>query len=332
MYVVDGIHSTGVFLTGDLVIFMGRVVFESKHLRPQTETGMIWTDDWIEVATTRDRGTTGPYCTLIPPPRPTIPAGFRFEVFHNVDAPLEYWIPLVGTKWTTDVVRTRLQDAWVAYLWYNDGFPAEESKGEMNATQTFLMATCVLRPQKNTDAGNVQFWILESLVVEPGLRGRGCGALLCRAVMSWIWDYVGPFILGFTWELSAAALAIAAMRGRLQASAAIHGGWIFTVPEYQPRASRYTGLIKITTPDGGHATVTDSGLRDHYGYVLDVSGEIPWAAVAKKGGWQHLWMHSATCPGPEWKWTREFVVIGFLNANQPMPHHWITTEIACGTT
>jgi hypothetical protein len=143
---------------------------------------------------------------------------------------------------------------------------------------------------------------------------------------------VGPFILGFTWELSAAALAIAAMRGRLQASATIHGGWIYSAPNVQSRESKYSNLIQITCPTGEYAIVTDSGLGDHMGYVLDVSGEMPWAAIAKKGGWQQLWMHAATSPGPDWKWTREFVVVGFLNANQPMPHRWVTAEIACGSS
>lgn len=85
----------------------------------------------------------------------------------------------------------------------------------------------------------------------------------------------------------------------------------------------------IASPDQSWSvTVSDSGLEDGWGYLLEMTGhQTPdWSVVAAKGGWLSLWSYGS-CPGPGWGFTSHVVVVGAINyAGAPPP--WISAEVA----
>jgi len=234
---------------------------------------------------------------------PPLPAG-GIEVFQADTIPnLEEWIALVGTRWTAAEVRARLAGAWIPCLF-----------------QGALVATCVLRPKGD-------LWILETL------HGRkGFGAPLLRAVVPWIYSRVGPFSLGYTWELSVAGLVGAWSRGWLASAVAIQYGWSWSrafgcgfCSKGKETKSSFVVPVVIQT-EKGIAVVSDSGRQDGWGHVLAYRGEPDWAIISE-GRWNSLWMRSATGP-PTWSWTGEFVVVGILNQiHDSWDLEWITAEI-----
>ena len=267
---------------------------------------MIWGDDWTQVATQKSDGPQR-FCTLLKPPRTKLPDGIQFRI---VTEPTQDWLDLVGTRWSTEEAALRLTGSRVPCLFKGDE----------------LVATCVLRYQND-------IWILETLRAR-----KGWGTPLIRAVIPWIWDQTaGPFIMGYTWELSLPALIGAWWRDWLRSAAEIQYGWSWLLDSDDcnfcpnnaweplgPRLAMPTYFHDIS----GSAVVSDSGLMDGWGHVLTVKGVPDWSAVAKKGGWRRLWMRSAVSPGPGWSWTGEFVVVGLLNYNSgPVSLDWITAEI-----
>ena len=252
---------------------------------------MIWGDDWTQVATQKSDGPQR-FCTLLKPPRTKLPDGIQFRI---VTEPTQDWLDLVGTRWSTEEAALRLTGSRVPCLFKGDE----------------LVATCVLRYQND-------IWILETLRAR-----KGWGTPLIRAVIPWIWDQTaGPFIMGYTWELSLPALIGAWWRDWLRSAAEIQYGWSWLLDSDDcnfcpnnaweplgPRLAMPTYFHDIS----GSAVVSDSGLMDGWGHVLTVKGVPDWSAVAKKGGWRRLWMRSAVSPGPGWSWTGEVVVVGLLN-------------------
>jgi hypothetical protein len=145
--------------------------------------------------------------------------------------------------------------------------------------------------------------------------------------MTWIWRFTGgPFVLAYTWELTAAQLCFAWWRGWLASAAAIQYGWVFRSSQEDGSCTfcpeqdvwKPVGLRPVLPIEVDGAIVSDSGLGDGWGYVSAFSGTPDWITVAKKGGWRALWMRSLTAP-TGWRWTGEFVVVGLLN-------HWTSTE------
>lgn len=285
---------------------------------------MIWDDPWIAVGTDHS-GPARRFCTLLPPPRPVLPAGLTFDclVSTNINPKLlSEWRDLVGTAWSLEALVARLAGAWMAVM--RDGSGA-------------LVGTCVLR-RVSQDS---DLWLLETL------RARhGVGTPLMRSVMTWIWDRVGPFMLGFTWELTAPQLAIAWWRGWLAAAATVQFGWSWRRPSkpesnpnpgclFCPSKDRHYPLLTLPTlirTAAGTAVVTDSGLGDGWGYVLVIRGAPDWSAICERGGWRNgLWMRStAAPPGNGWRPTGEIVVVGLLNCWDfaSVPLEWITAEIS----
>ena len=278
---------------------------------------MIWDDPWIAAATDHS-GPARRFCTLLPPPRPVLPAGLTFACLLRTDITPE-WRDLVGTAWDLETLAARLAGAWIAVM--RDGSGA-------------LVGTCVLRTKGN------DLWLLETL------RARhGVGTPLMRSVMTWIWDRAGPFMLGFTWELTAPQLAVAWWRGWLAAAAAVQFGWSWRAPSnpennpnqgclFCPSKDKHQPLLRLPTLVGT-VVVSDSGLGDGWGYVLAIrgGGKTPnWTAVCERGGWRNgLWMRSATAPpGDGWRPTGEIVVVGLLNCwdTASVPLDWITAEIS----
>ena len=266
---------------------------------------MIWGDDWTQVATQKSDGPQR-FCTSLKPPRTKLPDDVQLQIVTEVT---QDWLDLVGTRWSTEEAALRLADASVPCLFRGDE----------------LVATCVLRQQ-----GDI--WILETLRARKGL-----GTPLIRAVIPWIWDKAGPFIMGYTWELSLPALIGAWWRGWLRSAAEIQYGWSWFLDSddcnfcpsnaWEPLGPRLAMPTYFQDQDG-LAVVSDSGLMDGWGHVLTVKGVPDWSAVAKKGGWRRLWMRSTVSPGPGWSWTGEFVVVGLLNYNSgPISLDWITAEI-----
>jgi hypothetical protein len=271
---------------------------------------MIWDDPWIAVATDQG-GEPRTFCTTLPPPVPDLPPGVIFRCVRVSDlidlqawANLQAWADLVRTRWTVAELHQRLQNAWIPCLETADG----------------LVGTCVLRPVGSK-------WILETLKAQPGY-----GTLLMRSVMTWIWRHVGgPFVLAYTWELSAAQLVGAWWRGWLTSAAAIQYGWV-----WRDSACSFCPEQEVWTPIGPRpvlpllvdgAVVSDSGLGDGWGYVSSYTGTPDWTAVAKKGGWRSLWMRSMVAP-PGWRWTGEFVVVGLLNHwTGSGSSSWLTEEL-----
>jgi hypothetical protein len=278
---------------------------------------MIWSDPWIDVATTPSVEGEGipPFCTTLPPPRPVLPLDLRFDCcaatsMTNTD--LSVWRDMVGTRWSVTALRQRLGGAWVARLHLVTGQ---------------LVSTCVLRHSKDPT------WILETLTARP--TGHGYATALVRSVMTWIYDRGGPFVLAYTWELSLAQMAWAFYRGWLKSAASVEYGWLWK-PEGEcgfcgSRGLWPVGPANLLTLDG--VTLSDSGLGDGLGYVLDIKEEgiaVDWTAIAQAGGWRALWWRGRTAPSSGWFWTGEFVVVGLLNydgLSPGVPTRWITAEI-----
>ena len=275
---------------------------------------MIWGDPWIAAATDRSGGSRR-FCTTIPPPPVSLAAGQRFACVRAGDLDLQGWRDLVGTRWSDTALLERLKGAWIPCL-FREGA---------------LVATCVLRPQGG-------LWILETM------RARsGYGTPLMRTLMRWIWNHEGPFILGFTWELTLAQLGAAWWRGWLGAAAAYQYGWAFSVDGCHFCGSQ-DGWAPMTEPrfvvptliqdaeSTWSVVVSDSGLGDGWGYVSRWSGPVDWAVVAERGGWKALWCRSQWAPAPKWHWTGEIVVVGLLNARAPSEFDvdWVTAEVALG--
>lgn len=293
---------------------------------------MIWSDPWIDVATTPPAEGTGvnPFCTTLPPPRPRLPPDLRFQcalASAMSDTDLLEWRELVGTRWSVEALRQRLAGAWIARLWMTEEIA------------NILIATCVLR------RGPVPaMWILETLIAQP--KGRGYATALVRSAMTWIWSegQRGPFVLAYTWELTVAQLAVAWWRGRLKSAAAYESGWIWTAEgcqfcETNTRRDHPVGpaMPLIFRSADSEAIVSDSGFGDGLGYVLACRGEIDWASVARQGRWRALWWRGATAPPRNyvtgvgtWQYTGEVIVVGMLNydGRGGIPTRWVTTEVA----
>jgi hypothetical protein len=278
------------------------------------------------MATTPPSDGTGiaPFCTTLPPPRPTLSPDLRFRcdtVAEMTDTELTEWRELVGTRWEIAALRHRLEGAWIAQLWI-PGVP---------------VATCVLRRGPAP-----AMWILETLVARP--VGCGYATALTRSAMTWIYERVGPFVLAYTWELSIAQYAVAWWRGWLKSAVtALEYGWIWTPPGECSFCSKTAttiypvGSSQLRTVENGVAQiiVSDSGLGDGLGYVLNIENDgnaVDWAIVARAGNWRALWYHGRRRPvGYGWAWTGEIVVVGLLNydgRSNRIPTRWITTEIA----
>lgn len=280
-------------------------LFESKHLRAIQRIRMIWSDPWMDLATTRGSHDS-PYCTLLPPQRKPLPTGFVFHCVESHEVTLHEWRSLVRTRFDDRELQRRLQGSWIPCLWKDEQ----------------LVATCVLRPYP---IDGVNLWIIESLVVDPVQRGQGCGRILMREFMTWIWWRFGAFVLGFTWELTLLELLGAYRKGWGKAIAAMQYGWTW----------RGDGTSCFWRHSVEGVTVTDSGLRDGVGHVVtwpEDKKDICWSCVAKHGGWRTLWCRSTKKPLDTWNWSGEFVVIGFLNANQPdrLPTVWGDREVTVG--
>lgn len=299
---------------------------------------MIWSDPWIDVATTPPTEGEGvrPFCTTLPPPKPTLPPDLRFRcepAAVMTDTDLSVWRERVGTCWDVSALRQRLESAWIARLWVTKG------------TADTLVATCVLRRGPAT-----AMWILETLVAQP--KGKGYATALVRSAMTWIYEtgQRGPFVLAYTWELSVAQLAVACWRGWLKSAAVYESGWILGVEGCQfcgTNTAHYpVGPIMpvVFRSAGAEVIVSDSGLGDGLGYVLACRGEVDWAAVARQGGWRALWWRGKTSPSGAsrhtiassgiWQRTGEVIVVGLLNYDGcgAIPTRWITTEIAPSIT
>lgn len=292
---------------------------------------MIWSDPWIDVATTSPTEGTGvsPFCTTLPPPRPTLPPDLRFQCdMESVisDTDLLEWRQLVGTRWDVPTLRQRLASAWIARLWLTDGK---------------LVATCVLRR-----GSAAAMWILETLVAQP--KGRGYATALVRSVMTWIYEtgQRGPFVLAYTWELSVAQLVVAWWCGWLKSAASYENGWIWTASAGECKFCEKTNTDHPVGPampmvfrdERSEVIVSDSGRGDGIGYVLACRGDfVDWAAIVRQGGWRALWWRGASAPARTavtgvgtWQQTGEVVVVGLLNydGRGSIPTRWITTEIA----
>jgi hypothetical protein len=274
---------------------------------------MIWGDPWIAAATDRG-GVERRFCTTIPPPLTVLGTGQRFVCVRVADLNLQAWRDLVGTRWSDSALRARLVDAWIPCLY-------TEERG--------LVATCVLRPHADG------LWLLETMRAIPGY-----GTPLMRSLMRWIYDYAGPFVLGFTWELTITQLCAAWWRGWLSAMAALQYGWAWSAdgchfcgaqdiwrPMMEPRFTLPTCIQGVDWS----VVVSDSGLGDGWGYVSRWKGTVDWAAVAREGEWKALWCRSQWAPAPKWNWTGEIVVVGLLNAWAPSTDmDWVTAEISLG--
>lgn len=262
---------------------------------------MIWDNPWVILAKQKG-GTT------IPPPSTPLAEGQRFVCVQVSDLDLAGWIDLVGTRWTQEELALRLDGTWIPCLFQGSD----------------LVATCVLRPKEG-------YWILETLRAK-----KGFGTPLLRAVIPWLWTkHGGPFVLGYTWELSLPGLLGAWWRSWLGHATVLQYGWAYTdvsgcgfCPSgWEPLGPRLALPTLFRDPQG-IAIVSDSGLGDGWGYVTMVRGDPDWSAIAKKGGWRSLWMRASTKP-KGWSWTGECVVVGFLNvSNVQPPTEWVTAEIA----
>jgi GNAT superfamily N-acetyltransferase len=262
---------------------------------------MIWSDPWIEVATTPS--IYRPLCTRLPPPPCRLPEDVSFRVYTIQDRfdtekgdqtrLLAAWNTLVQSSWTPAQLQIRLHQARIACIFHKRS----------------LLATCVLRPRSHE---GIPFCILETLIVSPKHRNKGYGAMLMRSVLTWLWDTYGPCILGYIWELSLKEFVWAWWRGRLTSAVEIRYGWIWKNPRPCTNTSMDASVpLRFHTKEGDrYVVISDSGLNDGWGYVQDCSGEIDWPAIAYRGGWKGLWSSTKT---KEWKWSGEIVVIGLLN-------------------
>ena len=269
---------------------------------------MLWNDPWIEAATTRGLR-PGPFCTLIPPPRPVLHADYSFDCVAGEALNVGEWQEIVRSGWSDEIIRARLTAALV---------PCLRREGQ-------LIATCVLRPQGGP------LWVMETFVAR--WRGSGYGGLLLRCFIDWMWRRFGPVTIGYTWELTTCQLLVAGLRGWLASAVSIQMGWTWTALEPTRSVTRPT-LPVWMSDKAGSAVVTDSGLGDGWGYVSAYRGSPSWDLIAKKGGWQRLWFRGDSAPSDQWKWSGEFVVVAFMNSNVSRSSEWITAEItaeiSCG--
>lgn len=263
---------------------------------------MIWSDPWIEVATTPS--IYRPLCTRLPPPTFVMPDNILFRTYDmNKKENHEFisrWNTLINSSWTPTQLQQRLQHATITCLHAKDQHKT-------------ILASCVLRPRTHN---GVPFCILETLIVSPTHRKKGYGALLMRCVMKWLWELYGPFILGYIWELSLSEFIWAWLRGWLRSVAEIRLGWVWKPNQTQIQEIKKTSAslpLRFHSQEGDrYVVITDSGLGDEWGYVQDCSGEIEWATIAARGGWKALWS-SVRIQSKEWKLSGEVVVVGLLN-------------------
>jgi hypothetical protein len=280
---------------------------------------MIWDDPWIAIATDQS-GPARRFCTMLPPPNTPLPGGYTFCCVRSTEAGgddfWKEWLDFVQSRWTVQELLGRLVDAWIPCLRGGDGR---------------IVGTCVLRPQP------ASVWLLETLRAL-----RGSGSVLMRAVLPWIWNHLnGPFMLGYTWELTATQLMAAWWKGWLCSAVSIQYGWSWHSADscsfcpntgWVPISTERQALPVLVSDGTGarawSAIVSDSGLADGWGYVSVWRGEPDWTAVAKQGGWSHLWCRSVSGP-KEWRWTGEFVVVGLINCwGTPPSLEWVSAEIA----
>lgn len=249
---------------------------------------MIWDDPWTYVAI-RDRETT-----LFPP---ITYEEHHLEIATTVD---QSWCDFVKTNWTPDIVNSRLQWGGTAYVLQA---PAKD-------------ATCIVR--RHPAASSV--WILETLHAQ-----KGRGSQFMRTVISWLWRVQGARGVMFVWELQGIALLKAGSRGWLSASVEYQWGWSMSLDGCNWCGSTSVGRTPLPTAHES-AIVSDSGKGDGIGYVYKWSGDNPnWKAVATAGGWRGLWTRSTKCPGPEWRWTGEVVIVAALG--RVADTMWVTAEV-----
>jgi hypothetical protein len=243
---------------------------------------MIWGDAWI------DDPSAGP------PAAPELPIGVEFRcvrVDDMLDVTMMRWRALVGTQWPEEALRMRLADAWIAMLLVGGGDP---------------VATCVLRPRSGV-------WLLETFVARP--KGLGYGRHVISCAVPWIWAR-GCRSLVYTWELGLLGLASAWWRGWLRTAVLREWGWVLRGNEQREGGGDQLPILIRDPATGAYAVVSDSGLRDGWGYVLMTAGVMDWPAVFKKGGWAALWYRGAASPASAgasgWQWTGEAVVVGVI--------------------
>jgi hypothetical protein len=259
----------------------------------------MWDHAWAHVASIEG--------TLLPPPIPILAEGYSFACYSEYPARPQTWIALVGTRWSPTELVERLTGTWIPCLFFNGN----------------LVATCVLRPLRPNQ------WILETLVS----RQKGSADPLIRSAFRFLWDHGGPFSLFFTWELSLLQLVGTWWKGWSKAIRAVRSTWVWTADCFchhtglHVNNSRFVLPTVIQPPDHSWSvTVSDSGLEDGWGYVLDFTGSPDWTAVAKRGGWLSLWAYGSR-PGSDWGFTSHVVVVGAVNYAGEPPR-WITPEIA----
>lgn len=262
---------------------------------------MIWEDPWIDNPTAQ-----------APPEPPALPAGLAFRCVRvdDIEQLLLRWSLLVGTQWPAPALRKRLTGAWVALL--------------IIAESNDPVATCVLRPVCGWT------WALETFVVAAEMRGAGIGRLLLRHAVPWAWAQ-GCRSLVYTWELTLGALLTAWRRGWLRTAVAYEWGWTLRSSgssgcNFCPAAAAFAAQtaaepLLFRDRGGTYAVVSDSGLRDGWGYVMltgggDSSDPKFWNAVMQKGGWRALWYRGSSAPGSGsgWRWSGEVVVVGVIGA------------------
>lgn len=232
------------------------------------------------------------------------------------------WRCLVGTQWSVAALQERLAGAWIALLVAGESDP---------------VATCVLRPR-----GSARItWLLETLVARP--QGTGLGRLLMRHAIPWAWSQ-GCRSLVYTWELGPLGLVAAWWRGWLRTAVSYEWGWVLRrgdvgcgfCPESVTSAAEPQFVMPTLIRDArthAYAVVSDSGLRDGWGYVLMTAGEVDWPSVFQKGGWRALWYRGATAPVGEWRWTGETVVVAVIGMTPPAAEAIrLSPEIATAVT
>lgn len=281
---------------------------------------MIWSDAWSLAAT--EWSDDAPFNTMLPPPVPVLPIGatfccVRWATLAASDSDVTEWMDCVRTEWTASELAIRLTDAWIPLLRNGDGR---------------LVGTAVFRPGLG---GNPTHWLLETLRVVGGERGKGWGRLLMEAGRRWLWCQTGgPFVLAFVWELSAPGLVAAWWRGWMRAAISVQRGWVFAVAgcSFCPDTERTTRSRHVlpqyiqTGSAAAWAVVNDTGCDDGWGNVCAWRGTVDWSAVAKIGGWRRLWARASVAPSAEWRWSGECVVVAALNGRPVLD--WVTAEIA----
>ena len=212
----------------------------------------------------------------------------RFVMDTRETLDISGWISFVGTQLSPEIVYYRLQRSYIACLY--DGA---------------LVATCVLRKT------NPNTYTIETLLAKP--KSRGYGALLIHAAVHALYR-VGPCSLVYTWELNLKTLIWAYMRGWLRSMLALEYGWV------RPPTKKYESPSLDKPIHAYGLWLSDSGLNDNYVYIEPDPGtditKISWNFCTNKT----LWIKSSVCPGPGWRWTGEFIVIGGLNTKMKYFH------------